>query len=327
MIDGTIELALDTIRKGKQALVFVSSRASAEKTAEDISEKTGIFLPEISKRVLKVVSSPTKQCRRLSHCIKKGIAFHHAGIVSKQKELIEEEFRKGRIKIICATPTLSMGLSLPAFRVIMKNLKRYSGRWGMNWIPVLEYYQMTGRAGRPEFEPYGEAVSIAKNDVERKEIYERYILGVPEDIYSKLAVEPVFRTYLLSLIATNIIKSRKDAVDFFSKTFWAFQFRDMDKLKMIIDKMLKLLEEYEFIKICGNSVVSFDFAFADELDKNKNAIIKATLLGQRVSQLYLDPFTAHHLINCLRNCKGGVTAFSFLQMVSNTLEMFPLLYP
>ncbi len=225
----------------------------------------------------------------------------------------------------------SMGVSFPAFRVIMKNLKRYSGRWGMDWIPVLEYHQMTGRAGRPEFEPYGEAISVAKSEKEKKEIYERYVRGVPEDIYSKLAVEPVFRTYLLSLIATNIIKSRKDAVDFFSKTFWAFQFRDMDKLKMIIDKMLMVLDEYEFVKVYGNKKSS-DFSSARDLDRNKDSIIKATLLGQRVSQLYLDPFTAHHLINCLRNCGGvvdgggrEVTAFSFLQMISNSFEMFPLL--
>ena len=66
---------------------------------------------------------------------------------TKQRELIEDNFREGVIKIICATPTLAYGLSLPAFRSILKDLRRYGPR-GMAYIPVLEYLQMSGRAGR-----------------------------------------------------------------------------------------------------------------------------------------------------------------------------------
>ncbi|MFH1682643.1 MAG: hypothetical protein ABIA37_02490, partial [Candidatus Woesearchaeota archaeon] len=80
MLDETIYLALETIRMKKQALVFVPSRASAEKTAEDISNQTKLMFPELANQILKVSSTPTKQCRRLANCIKKGIAFHHAGL-------------------------------------------------------------------------------------------------------------------------------------------------------------------------------------------------------------------------------------------------------
>ncbi len=326
-MDETLTLALDTINKNKQALVFVSSRASAERTAEDISKQTKLNLFELSQKVLKAVSSPTKQCRRLSHCIKKGIAFHHAGLTQKQKDLIETGFRSGDIKIICCTPTLAAGLSMPAFRVILKSLKRYSGRWGMDWIPILEYYQMAGRAGRPEFEAYGEAISVAKNDAEKLEIYGRYVCGHPEEIYSKLAVEPVFRTYLLSLIASGITSTKKEIVDFFSKTFWAHQFKDMDKIELMIDKMLDLLEEYEFLVVGGESgLPKSDFVSAVDLGDSEDVVVKATLIGKRVSQLYLDPFTANHIMNGLRKCSDSsinVTAFSFLQTISHTLEMYP----
>ena len=160
-------LAIDTIKIGKQAIVFVPSRASAEKTAEGLAKYSNDFFPEFEKEILKAVSVPTKQCKRLANCIKKGVAFHHAGLVQKQKNLIEDEFKNGQIKIICATPTLAAGLSLPVFRVIIKSLKRYSGRWGMDWIPVLEYLQMAGRAGRPEYEKFGEAIVIAKSQTEK----------------------------------------------------------------------------------------------------------------------------------------------------------------
>ena len=326
-MDAIHKLALETIQLDKQAIVFCPSRASAEKTAEDISKLTNLNLQELEKNVLKAGSTPTKQCRKLSHCVNKGIAFHHAGLLQKQKELIEDNFRGGTVKVICATPTLAAGLSLPAYRVVIKSLKRYSGRWGMDWIPVLEYLQMAGRAGRPEYEKEGQAIAIAKNESEKDEIYETYVLGEPEEIYSKLAVEPVLRTYLLSLISSGIIRDEKTMLEFFSKTFWAHQFGDMPKLELIMNKMLSLLEEWEFVKISGGDDTDNDFVSAANLEKPQEKRMRATLVGKRVSELYLDPLTAKHLIDCLMNYKTNSenSSFPILQMICNTLEMRPLL--
>ncbi|MCH8003869.1 MAG: hypothetical protein IH934_04535 [Nanoarchaeota archaeon] len=319
--NAALDLALDTIKIGKQALVFVNTKRSAEKTAEDISKKVKTDnekLVELSRDVLKALSSHTKQCQRLSDCVKKGIAFHHAGLVAKQREIIEDNFRKGTIKIICCTPTLSYGLDLPAFRAIIKDLRRYGPR-GMAYIPVLEYLQMAGRAGRPKFDKTGEAICIAISENEKKKLHEKYVLGQPEDIYSKLAVEPVLRTYLLSLIAANFVNTKKNINSFFSKTFWAYQFVDMDKLVVIIDKMLDLLDEWKFIQREKG-----DFTSADKIDDDER--IKATLMGKRVAELYIDPLTANFFITCLRNASDKkINEFSFLQMISHTLEIRPLL--
>lgn len=323
-MDSAIYLALETIEKNKQAIVFAPSRASAEKTAEDIAKTIKSAMPELEAGVLKGISTPTTQCNRLAKCMKKGIAFHHAGLTNSQKEFIEDSFKEGKVKIICATPTLAAGLSLPVFRVIIKSLKRYSDRWGMDWIQVLEYLQMAGRAGRPEYEKYGEAVAIAKNDSEKKEIYQRYVCGTPEDIYSKLAVEPVLRTYLLSLISSNIIRDEKTMKEFFGKTFWAQQFKDMNKLESIMDRMLSLLEEWKFIVINDKKEDAGDFVSASNIGSNDKTM-KATLLGKRVSELYLDPLTARHLLDCTARWHEKTTTFSLLQIISNTIEMRPLL--
>jgi len=179
---------------------------------------------------------------------------------------------------------------------------------------------MAGRAGRPKYDNVGEAICVAIGENEKKKLYEKYVLGEPEDIYSKLAVEPVLRTYLLSLIAANFVNTKKQIVDFFSKTFWAHQFVDMDKLIIIIDKMLDLLDEWEFIKRKEKD----DFIDADKVNDEGN--IDATLVGKRVAELYLDPLTAHFFIECLRNASDKKTnEFSYLQMISHTLEIRPLL--
>jgi len=317
----TLNLALDTIKKKKQALVFANTKRSAEKTAEEISSKIkseSQELRELSERILHSISRPTKQCERLAKCIKKGIAFHHAGLTAKQKELIETSFRDGLIKIIAATPTLAMGLDLPAFRAILRDLRRYSTR-GLTYIPVLEYLQMAGRAGRPKFDSFGEAIAVAATKPEKKKIYERYILGQPEDIYSKLAVEPVLRMYVLSLISTNFVNTKKEIFDFFSKTFWAFQFADMEKIGVIIEKILGLLEEWEFIL----SSKKQDFVSASDMMDER---YHSTTLGKRVAELYIDPLTAHNFVLAIRKASSKkISDFSFLQTISNTLEIRPLL--
>jgi len=360
MIDDIQRIALETLDMNKQALIFLPSRASAEKTAEDIAKLTSLNNPDIEKNILGVVSSPTKQCRKLSLCVKKGIAFHHSGLVSSQREIVEDEFKKGNIKIICATPTLAAGVNLPAFRVIIKSLKRYNEKWGMDWIPVLEYLQMAGRAGRPDYEKSGEAIVIAKDEREKEEIYERIHLWRSKEIYSKLAVEPVLRTYLLALISSGLINNHESMMEFFSKTFWAYQFKDMNQLEKIMDKMLKLLKDWQFVTISGsgdgrengisgdeksedknreNGEIDTGFVSASNLLNKKETKLRmrATFIGKRISELYLDPLTAKHLLDCLQEYNrkmndkeenssiNAPNIFSLLQMITHTLEIRPLL--
>ncbi len=305
--DSMLDIVHDTLKKGKQALVFVNSKKSAERTAEDIARslKTEKDNRTLSEQALKVLGKPTKQCERLALCLRKNIAFHHAGLHSKQKEIIEENFKAGNVKIICCTPTLAAGVDLPAFRAIIRDVRRYSEFAGMEFIPVLEFMQMSGRAGRPKFDSYGEAIAIASTEAEHDKIIDTFIYGSPEEIVSKLAVEPVLRTYLLSLIATDIITSEKQIMDFFSRTFWAHQYQDLKKLETEIQRILNMLESWQFIEY-------------------KNKKYSATLIGRRVSELYLDPLTAHEFIIALEKSKNhAVKDFSFIQLTSATLEMRP----
>ena len=320
-----LDVAYDTIMLGKQALIFTESKLSAEKTAEDLARIIRKKQPRMEEhlaladKLLKSVGSPTKQCKRLSICVMSGVAFHHAGLVSEQRTLLENAFRDGTITTLCATPTLAYGVDTPAYRVILKSLKRYSGQWGMAWIPVLEYLQFCGRAGRPKFhDDHGEAIAIAKDDIEHDKIHAQYILGLPEDIASKLAVEPVLRTHILSLIASDFASSREQLILFFSRTFWAHQYKDMLQLEKIIDKMLALLVSWGFLLKNDD-----DFVSAADLGKN---MLNATPLGKRVAELYLDPYTAHVMLKGVQKSGRAVPkVFGVLQLISHTLQMRPLL--
>jgi helicase len=309
-----LNIILDTLKHKKQALVFVNSKSSAEAEADRLSAKIRVEgaekerLLELKEEILSALESPTKQCRRLADCVAQGVAFHHAGLHSKQREIIEDRFKDGSIKVICATPTLAYGLNLPAFRVIVRDLKRFSPPRGMGWIPVLEFQQFCGRAGRPDFnEEYGEAICISETTSEKEEIVDHYINGESEDILSKLAVEPILRTYVLSLISIGYCNSVDSLMEFFEKTFYAHQFQNTEKLEEIIGKILWNLAEWTFIT-------------------TEEGKIKPTMVGKRVSELYLDPYTAHYLITCMKRAdERMVIDFSILQMISYTLELRPLL--
>ncbi len=358
-MDPVIEIAIDTVEKKKQALVFCNSKKGAEKQAEDIAKskrfrdhvlsnnsaniENEVIFKKIADEFEGVLPQPTKQCKRDADCLRYGVAFHHAGLTSEQKNIIEDGFRNGFIKIICATPTLAAGVDLPAFRSVVKDLKRFSGNWGMQFIPVLEFEQMAGRAGRPGKEDFGEALTIAASENEKAIIVDNYIYGDVENIQSKLAVEPVLRCHVLSLVASGFVKTQEELVDFFSQTFYAMQFGDLDKIETIINKVTMILCDYGFIvkndfkdgtsknsslKISAASL----FEDANKINSRHEIHLSATPIGKRISELYLDPYTGNQFIKCLEKAEKEFPKYTsedktlvLLQAISNTLEMRPQL--
>ncbi|MFQ5801032.1 MAG: DEAD/DEAH box helicase, partial [Candidatus Hydrothermarchaeales archaeon] len=278
--DIAASLALETVKEGGQCLVFLNTRRSVESFADGLdisrglSESEKVQLNSVSLKVLGALPEPTKTCMRLARCIKKGAAFHHAGLLMKQRKLVEDAFRNNMIKVVSATPTLAAGVNLPARRVIIKDYHRYDVNLGRVQIPVLEYKQMAGRAGRPEYDTYGEAVLISKTENERDFLFDSYVLAEPEEIYSKLAVEAALRAHVLSSIASNYANSLFGLLEFFSKTLFAFQ-RDIRTLETILERVVEFLEREKMIKRAGKSGES----------------LIATPFGARVSQLYIDPLS------------------------------------
>ncbi|MCK5022558.1 MAG: hypothetical protein KAS04_00150, partial [Candidatus Aenigmarchaeota archaeon] len=218
----------------------------------------------------------------------------------------------------------SWGVNLPAYRVIIRDLKRFSGGYGSDYIPVLEIEQMMGRAGRPKYDTEGEAILIAKDSSEAEYVYDTYITGEPEKIQSKLGVEPVLRMHTLALVASGITFSKEKLYDFFSKTFFAHQYGDMSLLEGKLENVISMLKDFGFVK--GGKVQDNEnpFRAASELS-DSNEKLEATVIGKRISELYIDPITADYLITNLKRAGDYIHPFAMLQLISKTLEMRPSL--
>ena len=217
--DDDLNLLLDTINEGGQCLVFVSSRRSAEayaKRAASALKRSSPALDEISTIITK--ADTTTSGKTLALTVKSGAAFHHAGLPREARKAIEDGFRKGDILAISSTPTLAAGLNLPARRVIIRDYQRYERGAGMNPIPVLEYHQMAGRAGRPRLDPYGEAVLIAKEKQDVDRLFEEFIDAPAEDISSQCQKENELRGHLLALITSGFAKTKDEVKGFMEKS-------------------------------------------------------------------------------------------------------------
>lgn len=301
------DLVADTLGEGGQCLIFESSRRNAEASARRLGQVLGKGIDPEDADKLDVLAArmedtgETEITKRLVQCIRGGAAFHHAGLLSEQRKLIEDGFRDNLIKVLSSTPTLAAGLNLPARRVIIRGYKRYDPNFGMVPIPVLEYKQMAGRAGRPRMDPYGESVLISRSYDEMGALMEQYILNDAEPIWSKLGSENALRTHILSAVSTGLVKSREELMDFLGLTFYGHQ-EETWKLGAVVDGVIVFLENNEML-------VDSDGLYP-------------TGLGELVSRLYIDPMSARVLVDGLGNLdKLNVTELTLLHLICKTPDM------
>ncbi|CAD5244865.1 ATP-dependent DNA helicase [Thermococcus camini] len=300
-------LVIDAVGRGKQALVFVNTRRSAEKEAVSLSSKISKLLTKPETRQLKELAdsleeNPTNE--KLKRAIRSGVAFHHAGLSRVERTMIEDAFREGLIKVITATPTLSAGINLPAFRVIIRDTKRYAG-FGWTDIPVLEIQQMMGRAGRPKYDRVGEAIIVARTEEPRK-LVERYIHGKPEKLFSMLANEQAFRSQVLALVTNFGIGNFRELVSFLERTFYAHQRGDIASLEYKAKNVVYFLIENGFI------------------DMDMNDRFMPLPFGKRTSQLYIDPFTAKKFKDAFPAIENNPNPFGIFQLMASTPDMATL---
>ncbi|EHQ35412.1 ATP-dependent DNA helicase [Methanoplanus limicola] len=306
-----VNLCLDCIKDGGQCLVFVNSRRNAESFAKRMAQALKTENTELSelKKKLEAVAD-TEMGKTLAVCAGYGAAFHHAGMKREQRAVIEENFRNGNIKVISSTPTLAAGLNLPARRVVIRDYLRFKSGEGMQPIPVREYRQMAGRAGRPHLDPYGEAVLIAKSEEAGAGLYEEFIEAPAEDVKSRLDDNYVLTGQVLSLISTGFVKNERELAEFLDRTFYRYLNRSMKHLEETLEEIIDFLVSSGMITSIGDC-------------------LSATEYGSLVSRLYINPYSAEIIAAELKHTEEteeekSFTDIGLLQMLCVTPDMYTL---
>lgn len=303
-------LTMDTVDDKGQVLVFVNTRRSAQAVADTVAKSASNVLAreekqqlaKISETIRTALGESTRMCRKLADCVERGVAFHHAGLHPAQRKAIEEGFRQGIIKVISATPTLAAGVDLPSRRTIIRDWRRYESRYGLQPIPILEYKQMAGRAGRPKYDTFGEAILIAKTDDEKEQLLQSYILAHPEPIFSKLAQEAALRTHVLASIATGYASTIKGMLEFLGQTFFGYQ-SETSHVAEIVSRIMNFLKCENMVTFSGGKFV-------------------ATPFGESISRFYLDPVSGVILRNGLLEANTReATELGLLHLMTATPDM------
>jgi len=307
------DLVLNSLENGGQVLVFTNTRHNAVSWARRLAKHVKRFIsPELRSKLNQVSREilsyeRNKISETLSECIRYGVAFHHAGLSRIVRKVIESSFRDNLIQVVVATPTLAAGVNLPARRVIISHYRRFNAELGYHEpIPVLEYKQMAGRAGRPRYDEYGESVLIARNLDELDFLFEEYIKAQPERIVSKLASEKALRSHILAAISSGYVSNVHELNQLINSTFYGYQFKGYG----IEEKVRNVME---FLK---STNMIYEDSYKNEL--------KATLVGMRVAQLYIDPMSAVIMISVMMSRKN-LRDLTCLHLIVKTPDM-PKLY-
>lgn len=222
MNDITYEKVKSQVLSANQVIVFVHSRKETASTARFLIDKAiedesiGYFMQHesasynIIQAELDGVGSGV-----LKTLLERGVATHHAGMTRKDRDLVEGLFEAGHIKILVSTSTLAWGVNLPAHAVIIKGTQVYAPEKG-RWIELspMDVMQMMGRAGRPQFDKFGEGFIITT----RPEV--QFYLSL---LNEQLPIESQFISRLVDLlnaeIATGCVASIDDGAKWLTYTY------------------------------------------------------------------------------------------------------------
>lgn len=314
--DPILDNAYQTILEGGQVLIFTQTRREAVGKAKKYSmfmeNRRDLFTKEeldsLSRASIDILERGefTELSRILAELIKTGVAFHHAGINPIHREIIEREFRKGNIKILTATPTLAAGVNLPSRKVIITYISRRGIGGFEERLTTFEYKQMAGRAGRPTYDQYGEALLYTKYENIINILMEDYINAEPEPIKSRLLEGENLEMQILGIISTYKIANSEIISNFIGNTLCYIQHGEKRITRRLNNSINTLI---------NGKLVTYN--------ENKD-IFKPTKLGIRVSQLYISPSTGIYLNESIReimNNDGSIRDIHLLYLISNTSDM------
>ena len=277
--DVIVKVLEKSIKDSSQALAFVSTRRFTESLATYVSKKIDKKInvkqresfKEVAEKILDVPkrkgSLPTTTCLKLAESIEHGVAFHHAGLFNEQKEIIEDEFRNGNILMITATPSLMYGVNLPSKTVVIRDNTRWTAQ-GPQPIPVFDYEQMSGRAGRPQYDDVGYSYLIAKTMDEAMNLEAYYIDGEIELTNSKLVDnKDAILKQIIAQIASTLSKNLDELTEFFSKTLYGYQMANnpsmamfaADSIRYELENSLEFLLQNGIIRATPEGLKTTDF--------------------------------------------------------------------
>lgn len=209
-------------QKNNQMLIFVHSRKETAKTAKYIRDKAlemdtigQILRSDAASREILKEEANSAQNADLKDLLPYGFGIHHAGMSRIDRTTVEDLFADGSVQVLVCTATLAWGVNLPAHTVIIKGTQVYSPEKG-SWVELSpqDVLQMLGRAGRPQYDTFGEGIIITtQNEMQYYLSLLNQQLPIESQFVSKLADN------LNAEIVLGNVRTRDEAVEWLGYTY------------------------------------------------------------------------------------------------------------
>jgi superfamily II RNA helicase len=245
-------------RKGLlPALVFAFSRKDCERLAHanqnrallDEAERTR--MDALQEELLRLFQLDRRELSsELFAIARRGIGYHHAGMLPVHKELVERMFTSGLLKLLFTTETFALGINMPARTVVFYSLRKFDGT-SFDYMHTRDYLQMAGRAGRQGIDADGLVFSLLSGRDLVEAPVKRLLLGSPEPVESR------FRLSFSSLLHVVERLGRARVHEAWEKSFNRFQHRGTSKKqeehnrreqRRILDAHLAFLDELGYLR-------------------------------------------------------------------------------
>eukprot|EP00210_Caulerpa_lentillifera_P005576 g5333.t1 len=293
-----------------QVLVFVHSRKETAKTARFIKQKALAddslikFIPEdsASREILETEAEACKDLD-LKDLLPFGIAIHHAGMSRVDRTLVEDLFSDGHVQVLISTATLAWGVNLPAHTVVIKGTQVYNPQKGA-WdeLDALDVMQMFGRAGRPQYDSYGEGVIITG----RTEL--QFYLSL---FNQQLAIESQLISALPNALNAEMVlgtvQNIKDAVEWMGYTYLYIRMLKNPELYSVpLDAPFKdpTLKE-QMMDLCHTAAILLDRNNLIKYDR-RTEVFQVTDLGRIASHYYVSYTTIATFNQYLKPTMGEI---------------------
>ncbi|KAK8219849.1 Pre-mRNA-splicing helicase BRR2 [Zalaria obscura] len=274
-----------------QMLIFVHSRKETAKTAKYIRDKAlenetigQILKSDAASREILTEEAESSTNADLKDLLPYGLGIHHAGMSRADRTSVEELFASGDIQVLVCTATLAWGVNLPAHTVIIKGTQIYSPEKG-SWVELSpqDVLQMLGRAGRPQFDTYGEGIIITtQTEIQYYLSLMNQQLPIESQLMSKLADN------LNAEVVLGNIRNRDDGVDWLGYTYLFVRMLRSPALYQVgaeyeDDETL----EQKRVDLIHSAAVVLERASLVKYDKTTGKL-QATELGRIASHYYIN---------------------------------------
>ncbi|KAJ6067690.1 uncharacterized protein N7446_004727 [Penicillium canescens] len=209
-------------QRRNQMLIFVHSRKETAKTAKYIRDKAlenetigQILRSDAASRAILSEEADSVDDAGLKDLMPYGFGIHHAGLSLADRDSVQALFADGSIQVLVCTATLAWGVNLPAHTVIIKGTQVYSPEKG-SWVELSpqDVLQMLGRAGRPQYDTFGEGIIItSQSEIQYYLSLMNQQLPIESQLMSKLADN------LNAEIVLGNVRTRDEGVEWLGYTY------------------------------------------------------------------------------------------------------------